>query len=366
MKTFLIAGAAALALSVTQAQEHKPPVRLAIIGLVHDHAGGFIPRLASRKDIQLVGIVEPDHVLAGRYAESFHLEAGLFHDTLDDLLANTKIEAVALFTSPYDHPGIVELCAPHGLAIMMEKPLAVNMDGAQAIADASKKFKVPVIVNYQSTWNPGNQAVYDMVHEPGGIGSVRRMICCYGHRGPKEIGCSKDFLKWLTDPKLNGGGAVVDFGCYGANLMTWAMDGQAPVSVSAVMLHTKPEVYPRVDDDATIVLTYPRAVGVIQASWNWPYSRGDFEVYGQAGYVLARGRDPLRVRLGEAKETEKPAKALEGPAADELSYLIAVTRREIQPSGPSSLAVNMVVTMILDAARESARSGHRMELGPEQ
>jgi predicted dehydrogenase len=120
-----------------------------------------------------------------------------------------------------------------------------------------------------------------------------------------------------------------------------------------------------VDDDATIVLTYPKAVGVIQASWNWPYSRADFDVYGQSGYVLARGQEALRVRVGEDKEMEKQAKPLEGPAADEISYLVAITRREIQPSGPSSLAMNLVVTMILDAARESARTGRRIILGRE-
>jgi predicted dehydrogenase len=240
------------------------------------------------------------------------------------------------------------------------------MEAAQAIADASEKYKVPIIVNYQSTWNPGNQAVYDIVHHSSGLGPVRRMISCYGHSGPKEIGCSEDFLKWLTDPKLNGGGALVDFGCYGANLMTWLMDGQLPTSVSAVTLHIKPDVYPKVEDDATIVLTYPQAVGIIQASWNWPYSRSDFDVYGLSGYVLASGRDSLRIRTGEAKEIEKPAKPLQGLAADELSYLVAITRREIQPSGRSSLKLNMRVTMILDAARESARTGRRIKLGREQ
>jgi predicted dehydrogenase len=245
---------------------------------------------------------------------------------------------------------------------MMEKPLAVNMEAARAIADASKKNNVPVIVNYFSTWDPVNGAVYDLAHQAGGVGPVRRMIGCFGHGGPKEIGCSEDFLKWLTDPKLNGGGAVVDFGCYGANLMTWLMDGQAPLSVFAVTLHNKPEVYPKVDDDATIVLTYPKAVGVIQASWCWPYSRGDMQVFGPSGFVQTGDRGSVRVRQGQGNEVQRPAKPLQGPAADELSYLVAVTRREIQPSGPSSLAENLVVTEILDAARESARTGRRIEL----
>lgn len=365
MKEILMTAMVAFAFNVVQAQEPKPPVRLAIIGLTHDHAGAFIPALAGKSDIQLVGIVEPDRDLAARYAAGMHLDAGLFHDTVDDLLARTKVDAVALFTSPYDHLKLVEMCAPRGLAIMMEKPLAVNMEAAQAIADASKKFNVPIIVNYMTTWSPANQAVYDLVHQPDGIGPVRRLVGCFGHRGPKEIGCSPCFLNWLTDPKLNGGGALVDFGCYGADLMTWFMDGQTPLSVSAVTLHIKPGVYPKVDDDATIVLTYPKAVGVIQASWNWPYPRSEMEIYGQSGYVIAPGRDVLRIRRGGGNEAVTQAKPIEGPAADEIPYLVAVARREIQPSGPSSLAVNLVVTKILDAARESAKSGHIIELSPD-
>jgi predicted dehydrogenase len=38
-------------------------------------------------------------------------------------------------------------------------------------------------------------------------------------------GCSKEFTNWLTDPIQNGED-IVDFGCYGANIMTWLMDGQ--------------------------------------------------------------------------------------------------------------------------------------------
>jgi predicted dehydrogenase len=148
--------------------------------------------------------------------------------------------------------------------------------------------------------------------------------------------------------------------------MTWMMDGQPPTSVYAVTLHLKPDVYPKVDDDATIVLTYPKAVGVIQGSWNWPCARSDIEVYGQSGYVVAPRRDALRVSRGGGDEVGVMAKPLEGPAADEIPYLVAIARREIQPSGPSSLAVNLVVTRILDAARESAKTGRKVELSPER
>jgi len=262
---------------------------------------------------------------------------------------------------------VVEMCAPRGIHVMMEKPLAVNNEHARAIAAAAKQGGIHIIVNYETTWYPANQTAYTMVHDQHAIGELRKIVVHDGHRGPKEIGCSATFLAWLTDPVLNGGGALTDFGCYGADLMTWLMDGQRPTSVFAVTQQIKPQVYPKVEDEATIVLTYPQAQGIIQASWNWPFDRKDMEIYGRTAYVLAPRRDLLRVRKAGADETtlEVPAPSGSGPMTDQLSYLAAVVRGQITPSGLSSLEVNLVVTEILDAAKESARTGKRVDLpGP--
>jgi len=346
--------------------ETKPPIRLAILGLVHDHANGFIPQLRGREDVALAGIVEPDQELAARYARRFKLDTNLFFTSLEELLAKTNVQAVATFTSTFDHRRVVEACAPRGIHVMMEKPLAVNMEHARAIAEAASKGGIRIVVNYETTWYPGNQSAYGLVHDEHAIGDVRKIVVHDGHRGPKEIGCSATFLGWLTDPVLDGGGALMDFGCYGADLITWLMDGQRPTSVFAVTQHIKPEVYPKVEDEATIVVTYPQAQGIIQASWNWPFDRKDMEVYGRTGYVLVPRRDVMRVRKPGAEETtvEVPTPNAGVPMADSVSYLAAVVRGDIQPSGLSSLEVNMVVTEILDAARESAQTGRRIDLTP--
>jgi predicted dehydrogenase len=86
------------------------------------------------------------------------------------------------------------------------------------------------------------------------------------------------------------------------------------------------------------------------------------EIYGQTGYVLVPRRDLLRVRMKNGTETERNVPPWAGAQADPLAYLAAVVRGEIQPAGLSSLAMNMVVTEILDAARESARTGKRIDL----
>jgi len=216
---------------------------------------------------------------------------------------------------------------------------------------------MPVLVNYVTTWAPSSRGAYNVVHT-GEIGEVRKLVAHNGHKGPKEIGVGPEFLGWLTDPKLNGGGALYDFGCYGAVFMTWLMGGEPPLTVTAVTLQIKPEVYPKVDDDATIILTYPKAQAILQASWNWPFDRTDLEVYGQTGTVVTRGRDAIEVRrAGEAEAKRVAAKPVEPPNDDPLTYLRAVAMEGMKPEGMSSLELNVVVAEILDAARQSAKTG---------
>jgi predicted dehydrogenase len=354
---------ACLAVFGSLAQDTRPPVRLAVVGLVHDHAMGFLPRLAGRTDVQLVGIVETNRDLIARYSARFHLNPNLFYPNLEALFARTNVQAVATFTSVFDHRQVVETCAAHGVDVMMEKPLAVNMKHARAIAAAARKSGIQVIVNYETSWYPGNHAAYAMVHYEHQIGGIRRIVAHDGHRGPKEIGCSTNFLAWLTDPVLNGGGAVNDFGCYGADLATWLMDGEKPLSVFAVTRHLKPDIYPKVEDDATIVLTYPKAQAILEPSWNWAFDRKDLEIYGQTGYVLVPRSDQLRVRTAKMRdETEITPASLTGPEADPISCLAAVVRGEIKPTGLASLEMNMTVVEILDAAHKSARTGRQVKL----
>ncbi len=360
MKKLLLIPLLCLATACAWSQENAAPVRLAIVGLVHDHVGGFIPDLLGRRDVQLVGIVEPDQKLAAQIAERFHLAANLFFPTLEALRARTNVQAVATFTSTFDHRRVVEMCAPLGIHVMMEKPMAVSLDDARAMAAAAQKGRIKVVVNYETTWYPSTQSAYDLVHRQHAIGDLRKIVVHDGHGGPAPF-CSPFFLAWLTDPVLNGGGVVMDFGCYGADLVTWLMEGKRPTSVFAVLQHFQPDVYPKVDDEATIVVTYPRAQAIIQASWNWPYNRKDMDLYGQNGTLRLPDRNTLLLHKGDAPESRAPTPALPTPYADSLSYFAAVVRGQIQPSGLSSLEVNLIVCEILDAAKESARTGKRID-----
>src|SRR5438552_8148275 len=273
-------------------------LRLAIVGLVHGHVSGFMRLMESHKDeAEIVGIFEPSIELQRKFAERFGLANTAFFNDLSVMLDRTKPEAVATFTSTYDHPMVVEACASRGIHVMVEKPLAVSMEHARTIRRVANRRGIHVIVNYETTWYPSRGSLWSLIKEERAAGEIRRMVALDGHSGPKEIGVPPEFLDWLTDPTKNGAGALFDFGCYGANLMTWLMDNQRPLAVTALAATNKPAIYARVDDEATILVQYPKAQGIIQASWNWPVSRKDFEVYGETGYAIATGGDGLRVRL---------------------------------------------------------------------
>jgi predicted dehydrogenase len=360
----LMAVLAAVRFAGAQSADVKP-LRLAIAGLNHGHVSGFLSGAQRRTgDVVIVGVWDPNAELLAKYARSNHLKDDQTYTDLSKMLDAVKPEAVATFTDTYSHLKVVEACAPRHIPVMMEKPLAVDMKQAHAIQQASARYNTPVIVNYETTWYRSHGAIWTLLHEQKAAGEIRKMVAMDGHQGPKEINVQPEFFAWLSDPVKNGAGALFDFGCYGANLMTWMMDNQRPLKVTALAQTDKPDIYAHVDDEATVLLEYPKAQGIIQASWNWPVSRKDFEVYGAKGYAIATGGDNLRVRLpgARAEETRTPP-ALNPQDADSISYLIGVARGKFKPYGLSSLENNMIVIEILDAARESVRTGRTITLG---
>jgi predicted dehydrogenase len=339
------------------------PVRLAVARLTHGHVSWILAR-PERGDIELVGIYEPDRELATRYAKRYQFSPALIYDNLEEMLEQTRPQGVSAFGSIKEHLEVVAACAPRGIHVMVEKPLAISLDHARQMEKLARENGIHIMTNYETTWYGSTQEAYRRVVEQKEIGEIRKIVAHHGHYGPKEIGVGAEFLSWLTDPDLNGGGAVIDFGCYGANLVTWLMGGARPESVTAVLQQLKPEIYPRVDDEATILLTYSGAQAVIQASWNWPFNRKDMDLYGDTGYIRALDDKRMRVRTIGEQESEIEADRPEKPMDDPFAYFAALITggMEPEPGDLSSLEINLVVMEILDAARESARTGKRVIL----
>ena len=340
--------------------EVQKPIRLAVAGMSHGHIS-FILGRADKKDFQVVGIYESDQELVKQRTKEFQLKPELIYSDLTKMLDEVKPEAVVAFGSVFDHLAIVEACAPRGIHVMVEKPLAVSLEHATKMAQLAKQHSIHLLTNYETSWYPTTAWSLKMMNDSDSLGPVRKVVIHDGHEGPKEIGVDKYFLDWLTDPVLNGGGAVVDFGCYGANLMTAITKGEEPVSVTAVLRQFKPDVYTKVDDEATIIISYPHSQCIIQASWNWPFGRKDMEIYGTQGYLKTVNEHDMYIRYKSMKNEEKLSTTAEDTAVytDPFSYFYDVLTNKIviEPYSLYSLENNVQVVKILDAARKSAIEG---------
>ena len=335
----------------------QEPLKIGVVGMTHGHVHQVLRRGKSGEDIKIVGFVEPNRDLAERLTKQYGYSSDLIYATLEEMISAKQPEAVSAFNSTFEHLETVRYCAPKGIHIMVEKPLAVNWEHAKEMIELAKEHKVQLLTNYETSWYGSNAKAYDLIHSEEKIGPIRRMVFHTGHPGPIEIGCDIEFLDWLTDPVLNGGGALTDFGCYGANLTTWLMKGSVPESVTCITQQLKPEKYPKVDDDATIILKYPDAEVIIQASWNWPHNVKDMEVYGTTGYVFCENGTQMKLMENEkegAKNVE--AKSLPSGLDDPFSLLkkILHENHRLADFDVTTLDNNKIVVQILEAARQSA------------
>lgn len=326
------------------------PLRIGVVGLVHGHVEGLLWQATQRKDIVIVGVFEPDRALFDRMAAKYKLDASVYHASIEAMLDAGRPEAVSVMSSIRDHLAAVEACAPRGVHMLIEKPLAFSAADARRMEELSRVHGTLVLTNFETSWYASVREAKRLVDD-GTRAPIRKMIFRHGHKGPKEIGCSPEFLAWLTDPVQNGGGAIVDFGCYGAVLSTWLMNGERPTKIVASRATLKPSVYPNVDDDATIVLTYPTATAIIQASWAWTHDNKEMDVHTERGSIHAGKWDELSVRdeNSAAKQIEPTPNA--NHMRDEWVYLKAVSRGQCEVDPLSSLEYNVIVAEILDAAR---------------
>ena len=259
---FLMAILFSMSLSL-MAQEKRVPLKLGVAGVAHGHNAWLLKRMKDSV-MDVVGIYEPDAQLVEIISKQYKIDKSIFYSDLGMMLDKLKPEGVVAFGSTFDHLKAVEACAPRHIPVMVEKPLATNIEQANTILSLANKYNTMVLTNYETSWYPTTEKAYQLSADTNFMGKVRKVVVHDGHMGPKEIGVPPYFFNWLTDPILNGGGALTDFGCYGANIMTYLMKGEKPTSVTAVSQTIKPDIYTKVDDETTIILTYPSAQCIIQ------------------------------------------------------------------------------------------------------
>jgi predicted dehydrogenase len=365
LKGFLIfTGLLGVLTPALAAQSGGARTRLAVVGLDHDHVWGLLKDMPEEPNAELVAIADPHPELVAKAKAQVPASVKFYSDYVQ-MLDEAKPEAVFVTTSNDRHLEILKECAKRHIHYSTEKPLAANGAQAREMETTARDAHIKLMVNYWNAWVAPTYGLYRRV-KAGEIGPVQKLTVQYGHPGPKEIGVSKQFADWLYDPVKNGGGALIDFGCYGAEWAVW-LKGR-PSRVYAYTLKLKTEQHNRVDDDATILLEYPDAVALLQASWDWPYDKGQVEVFGPKGSLLATGN----VLLQRTAKSRAAAPTLAGEPlplgplphekSDPVSYLVDCIRNNKPIEDPLAAELNVGVVEILDAAKESIRTGKAVSL----
>ncbi len=369
-KVLLLAFASVLLLAPAgaRAQMNSGNVRLAIVGLNHGHVWGILKDIKEVPQAKLVAIAEPRPELV-RKAKALVPASVKFYSDYVTMLDQMKPQAVIITTENDHHLAIERECVKRHIDVEMEKPMAATAADAREMERLASAAHIKLMVNYFNNWLPSYQQLYQQVKD-GKVGPIHQLVSQFGHQGPREIGAPKEFTAWLYDPVKNGGGALMDFGCYGAALSLW-LKGR-PTKVFARSLKLKVQQHNAVEDDAVIVLEYPDGTAILEPSWDWPFSMQRIQVFGPQGSLLAlrtalfyhgtkAGRASTEFPDGQPESL--PSLPLTG--TNPIAYLVDCIQHNRPITGLLSARLNVGVNEILDAAKESIRTGKAVAMPAE-
>lgn len=357
------------------AQQAAPP-KMAVVSLLHAHVWLHLGTMLKGDKVQLVGVSEtlPDLIARAKREDTIPqtrdvkrpgVPEALIYSDWKKMIDETKPEVVWAFTPTNEHVDVVRYCAPKGIHVMVEKPLAATYKEALEIQTLARKHNIRVLTNYGSTWQASQYAIRAAV-EAGEIGKVWRLHGVTGHGGPGDPKKSS-FAAWLADPVQNGGGALMDFGCY---LVLWSMGLKGkPVSVYATAQQIKPEMFPKVEDHAMIVLNYEQGFALLEASWALPPAqRLGQEIYGTTGSIVGNAvRKAGTASAGGGRGSQNPGEPLAvtplpPERAEPIAYMVDRIRNNQPVDGPSGLDLNVAVQEVLEAAKMSVKTGRPVPL----
>ena len=332
---------------------------IAVVGLVHSHVWGHFDKFVSGKPARLVGVAETEPELVAE-AKKRGVSESLIYSDWKKMIDEQKPEMVWAFVENNRHLEIAQYCAARKVHILFEKPLASTFKDAAAIRDLARKSGIYVMANYQMAWWPANYTAKELA-DKGEIGRIWRLHGIVGHGGPTwHTGTARFFVDWLTDPVKNGGGALVDFGCYNALWSLWYLG--RPDSVYAEAIHLRPVDFPKVEDSSTILLHYRNAEAVLEGSWDLPRGFQDLEVFGLGGSIGMRDGGVTLQKSGDKAPQAVPLRALAPEASEPIAAMIHAIESKTEPEGLTSLDANVQVMEIIDAAKESIKTGRAVHL----
>ena len=331
--------------------------RVGFASLVHDHVWGEISHWMKLPNVEIVGCGDVNAELRAKFSAVTGCETT--YTSWQEMIEGEEPDIVQAASENSVAADIVEAAAAKGAHVITEKPMSATLAQANRMVKAARDAGTQLMVNWPTAWQP---ALVTMIRsiQSGEIGKPFYFKFRSAHDGPKEIGCSEYFWKWLYDAELNGAGALMDYCCYSAD-MNATLFGlpESVVGIRAVLAKD----YPLPDDNAIILMKYAHAFGVAEASWTQTvgYATPNPVAYGSEGSLALHKGEVILQRQGEEPRTLDVRPLLEGER-NGPEYLLRVLEEGRHVEGMCSAEVSRNAQEILEAGIRSADEGREIKL----
>lgn len=304
----------------------RKPIRFAIIG------AGMISQLhakvlADMPDAELVAICSRDSERAKSVTDPFGGEPTTDYE---GLLARDDIDAVSICTASGEHANFGIPAAQAGKHVLVEKPIEISLEKADALIDACTENSVKLGVIFQLRFLDVCREVKQAL-EDGLLGNPVMADCYMKFYRPQEYYSNS---RWKGTQALDGGGALINQGIHGLDLLLHLAGDVASVKAyTDVRAHEDIEV----EDTCVAVVKYVNgALGVIQATTSvHPDFQQRIEIHGSQGTIILDGTEDVWIRHWEtikdgAREIEERAPVEHSGAAAVLEEGGEAHLRQIQ------------------------------------
>ncbi|MFQ3610362.1 MAG: Gfo/Idh/MocA family oxidoreductase [Fimbriimonadales bacterium] len=318
-------------------------IRFAVAGLTHGHVWGLLDVWARQPEVEFTAVADATPLLENARARFQHA-----YTDWEMMLQEVRPDVVLACADNRTSAQIAIRAMELGAHVMVEKPMSADLADADRMLSTARATGRLLMVNWPTRWNA---AIHDLLTraQSGEFGQVFEFRFRAGHAGPREIGCDPYFVEWLYDESRNGAGALADFASYGA-VMSVALLG-TPDTVLATRGNLTKD-YPIADDNAVVVLRYPKAIAVLEATWSQVGTDGapNPMIYGtEATAGVLEGK--LRIhRRGGQPELVEPQPLPEG-ASNPAEYFLACLREGREPEGVLNPQIAREAQAIIEQAK---------------
>lgn len=357
--------------------------RVGVIGFAHMHINHVLQIFGRHPQVQLVAGADTRPARAelrsGPYTRQWNLEHALKdlglprkYDCYEEMLQKERLDIVIVCSENAQHPKVVAACAQRGVHVCVEKPMAMSLSDAASMVRSVRAAGTTMLVNWPMVWEPAARKCKELI-DAGAIGRIIQVKTRLGHTGPLGSGAKHagvvDTAAPLSARELGavwwhslsaGGGAMLDFCCYGAMLSRWFI-GQAGLAATGMRGNFN-SPFGDADDNGAMIVRFPQAMAVLEGTWT-TFDHGvpaGPAVYGTEGTLVMDCQDEkpvVREFHGEGRSTvhaAAPLPAGRSTIAEEFVHHLE-TQEAVHPC--LEMMFNLEAMAILDAGLRSAESG---------